>query len=201
MASSPQYPRALTSVGESLVDKESELLARARRGERAAQAKLFHQHRDRVARQLLRMTGDPNAVDDLLQEVFIAVFNALPGFRGDAQLETWMYTIAANKVRNWWDSSRRRRRRESRAGEREQPLPTTPEEELAKQRHRARLYAALGELPHKYREAFAARVIEGMTLKDASKALGVGISTLSYRTRKAEQLLCEALGLPGRKPS
>ena len=47
----------------------------------------------------------------------------------------------------------------------------------------------------------AARVLEGMTLKEASTALGVGISTLSYRTRKAEQLLCEALGIPGRKPS
>ena len=197
MASSPQYPRVLPGIGEPRVDAEAELLTRARRGERAAQAALFHQHRD----QLLRMTGDPNSVDDLLQEVFIAVFNALPGFRGDAQIETWMYTIAANKVRNWWDSSRRRRRRESRAGERAQPLPATPEEELAKQRHRDRLYTALGGLPHKYREAFSARVIEGMTLKDASKALGVGISTLSYRTRKAEQLLCDALGIPGRKPS
>ena len=93
----------------------SGLLAAAQRGDADAQAELFHRHSVRVARQILRMTGDANSVDDLLQEVFIAAFAALPGFRRDAQLETWLYTIAANKVRNWWDARRRREARETHA--------------------------------------------------------------------------------------
>ncbi len=72
----------------------------------------FEAYKDRVARQVFRMTGDASSVDDLVQEVFISAFSAIGRFRGDAQLGTWLYTIAANRVRNWWDSQRRRRRRE-----------------------------------------------------------------------------------------
>jgi RNA polymerase sigma factor (sigma-70 family) len=78
----------------------------------AAQGVLFHRYRERVARQVLRMCGDPAAVDDIVQDVFIAAFAALPRFRGDAQLGTWLYTIATNRVRNYWDAQRRRKRRE-----------------------------------------------------------------------------------------
>ena len=53
----------------------------------------------------------------------------------------------------------------------------------------------LGQLSHKYRETFTLRAIEGLSLQEASGRLGVPVSTISYRTRKAEQLLCDALGL------
>lgn len=171
------------------------VLAAAQRGDRAAQAALFAAHKDDVARQIQRMTGDRSAVDDLVQEVFIAAFSALPGFRRDAKLETWLYRIANNKVRNWWDAKRRRRQREDRvAGSPREPV-TTPEDEADASEHRRRLYAALGELPDKYREAFTARAIDNLSLQEASARLGVPISTVSYRTRKAEERLCVMLGL------
>jgi RNA polymerase sigma-70 factor (ECF subfamily) len=174
---------------------EEAVLAAAQRGDRAAQAALFTAHKDDVARQVQRMTGDQSAVDDLVQEVFIAAFSALPGFRRDAQLDTWLYRITVNKVRNWWDAKRRRRRREDRvAGSPREPLPT-PEDEADATEHRRRLYAALGELPDKYREAFTARAIDNLSLQEASARLGVPISTVSYRTRKAEERLCVLLDL------
>ena len=64
-----------------------------------------------------------------------------------------------------------------------------------------RCKAALGKLPDKLREAFTARAIEGMSLIEASAALGIPISTVSYRTRRAEQLLCAALEIPWRDES
>lgn len=170
----------------------------ARRGDAAAQASLFETHKHRVAHQVLRMTGDPDAVDDLVQEVFIAAFRRLSDFRGDAQLETWLYRITVNKVRNWYDSGRRRKAREVRAA------PTTellagdePHEQVEAIEELRRLYDALGSLPATFREAFIARAIEGLSLDDASAKLGVPVSTVSYRARRAEAMLCEALGLPG----
>jgi RNA polymerase sigma factor (sigma-70 family) len=174
----------------------SGLLAAAQRGDADAQTELFQLHSVRVARQILRMTGDASSVDDLLQEVFIAAFAALPGFRRDAQLETWLYTIAANKVRNWWDARRRRDVRESHATSGAQEAVRTPEDELAAVEHLGVFYRALGDLPDKLREAFSARAIEHLSLQEASSLLGVPISTVSYRTRRAEELLCAALGLP-----
>lgn len=172
------------------------MLAAAQRGDAAAQAELFDRHRQRVARQVLRMTGDVASLDDIVQEVFIAVFTALPGFRRDAQFETWLYTIAANKVRNWWDARRRRTAREQQVAHAHVDAPTTPEESLESQERLARFYDALGQLPDKFREAFTARAIEHLSLQDASAVLGVPISTVSYRTRRAEEMLCESLGLP-----
>ncbi len=177
------------------------LLRAAQTGDHAAQSQIFLRYRDRIARQLLRMVGDPAVVDDLVQEVFIAAFGALPRFRGDAQLGTWLYTIATNRTRNWWDSQRRRRRREDVATAMPAEEPNGPEHDLEAQQQRERFYAALGELPTKLREAFVARAIEGMNLVDASAALGVPISTVSYRTRRAEQLLCAALDIAWREPT
>ena len=171
------------------------MLAAAQRGDPAAQAALFRAHKDDIARQVQRMTGNANAVDDLVQEVFIAAFSALPGFRRDAQLDTWLYRITINKVRNWWDAQRRRDRREQRAATGPMEPVGTPEDEAIASEHRRRLYAALGTLPHKHREAFTARAIENMSLQEASESLGVPVSTVSYRTRKAEQRLCALLGL------
>jgi RNA polymerase sigma-70 factor (ECF subfamily) len=173
------------------------VIERARQGDPAAQRAIFDRHKDRVAAQIQRMTGDPTVVDDLLQDVFIAAFANLRGFRGDSQIRTWLYRIATNKVRNWWDSTRRRRRREHRAGELPIEPVANPQEDLEAREHRERLYQALGELPAKLREAFVARVIEGMSLQDASEAFDVPVSTISYRTRRAEELLCRALGLSG----
>jgi RNA polymerase sigma-70 factor (ECF subfamily) len=164
-------------------------------GEVHAQSRFFREHRDRVASQLLRMTGDPTIVDDLLQEVFLSAFSGLGSFRGDATLETWLYRIALNKARNWWDSRLRRQRREVAGGARLNREVSLPDEDLEVVAHRERLYAALETLPEKLREAFVCRAVEGMSLIDASAALGVPISTVSYRTRRAELLLCRALGI------
>jgi RNA polymerase sigma-70 factor (ECF subfamily) len=183
---------------DSQVEGDSrELLSRARRHDPSALRQLFELHKDRVAAQIQRMTGDPGAVDDLVQEVFIAAFANLASFRGDSQFRTWLYRIATNKVRNWWDSDQRRRRREHRSAEGGEPGSQTPDEDLETREHRERLYGALAKLSSKLREAFVARVIEGMSLQEASEVLGVPISTVSYRTRRAEDLLCAALGIPG----
>jgi RNA polymerase sigma-70 factor (ECF subfamily) len=171
------------------------LLAAAQAGDTAAQTEIFERYRTRVAAQVFRMTGNAGAVDDLVQEVFIAALGGLRAFRGDAQLGTWLYRITTNKVRNWWDASRRRdaRERESLAlgtG------PHAPDESLEVAEERRRFYRALGELSGVLREAFVLRAIEGLSLKDASEQLGVPVSTVSYRARRAEELLCDALGIP-----
>ncbi len=176
----------MTARDDAQPDRVRRLLTAAQRGDPTAQAELFNAFKQPVARQIQRMTGDADVVDDLVQDVFIAAFSALSGFRGEAQLQTWLYTITANKVRNWWESQRRRKARERKALDGPADIVATPEENAEAEEHRRRLYAALGELPDNLREAFTARAIEGRSLQEASEFLGVPISTVSYRTRRAE---------------
>ncbi|MBV1858682.1 MAG: RNA polymerase sigma factor [Nannocystaceae bacterium] len=174
------------------------LLAAVRRGDAAAQAEFFENNKDAVARQVMRMTGDAGWVDDLVQEVFIAAFSRLGSFRGDAAVETWLHRITVNKVRNAWDSRRRRIARESEAVRPEASVHDAPDDGVAAAEQLRRFYIALGILPAKYRDAFVCRAIEELSLEDTSAELGVPVSTVSYRARRAEVLLAEALQLEAR---
>lgn len=176
-------------------DMEEAVLQAAQRGDRSAQALLFTRYRHRVARQILRMTGHNAAVDDLVQEVFIRAFTALPRFRGDSLLGSWLCMIATNMVRNWWDSQRRRQRREDALLGEPADEPENPVEHIEAKEHLGRLRAALDALPDRLRGAFVARTIKGMSLTEASAALGVPVSTVSYHTRRAEKVLRAALGI------
>jgi RNA polymerase sigma-70 factor (ECF subfamily) len=63
-----------------------------------------------VFRTLSRMTGAGPHVEDLAQEVFLRLYRALPEFRGDAALTTYLYRIVVNVAQDEW--KRRRRERE-----------------------------------------------------------------------------------------
>lgn len=62
----------------------------------------MHDHRQMVFRTLVRLTGSNNNVDDLAQDVFLRLFRALPTFRGQALVSTYLYRIAVNVVQDEW---------------------------------------------------------------------------------------------------
>jgi len=68
-------------------------------------------HQAMVFRTLLRLTGSREHVDDLAQDVFLRLYRALPSFRGEALITTYLYRIAVNVAQDEW----KRRRREDRS--------------------------------------------------------------------------------------
>lgn len=71
---------------------------------------LVREHQSMVFRTLSRMTGGGAHVEDLAQEVFLRLYRALPEFRGDSALTTYLYRIVVNVAQDEW--KRRRRDRE-----------------------------------------------------------------------------------------
>ncbi len=71
---------------------------------------LVREHQSMVFRTLSRMTGPGSHVEDLAQEVFLRLYRALPEFRGDSALTTYLYRIVVNVAQDEW--KRRRRDRE-----------------------------------------------------------------------------------------
>lgn len=71
---------------------------------------LVREHQSMVFRTLSRMTGPGSHVEDLAQEVFLRLYRALPDFRGDSTLTTYLYRIVINVAQDEW--KRRRRDRE-----------------------------------------------------------------------------------------
>jgi len=82
------------------VSDEATLVARARGGDRDAFGCLVETHLDRVWTLVWRVLRHHEDTEDVVQEVFLAAWQALPGFRGEARLSTWLQTIAVTRALN-----------------------------------------------------------------------------------------------------
>jgi RNA polymerase sigma-70 factor, ECF subfamily len=62
--------------------------------------KIYDENQPRIRRLLVRLVG-PQEAEDLTQTVFAKAAAALPSFRGDAEISTWLYRIATNVASDW----------------------------------------------------------------------------------------------------
>ena len=85
-------------------EKEQELIARAQGGDRAAFAALVRSHGNEVYTLARSLVGDPHLAADIAQETMIRAWRALPKFRGDAALSTWLHRITVNTA---WTQKKR----------------------------------------------------------------------------------------------
>lgn len=77
---------------------QTQLLARAQRGDEAAVEDLFNAHRGRVYSLCLRMTRDAAEAEDLTQDAFLQMFRRLGTFRGESAFSTWLHRLVVNVV-------------------------------------------------------------------------------------------------------
>jgi RNA polymerase sigma-70 factor (ECF subfamily) len=169
-------------------------------------AALYREHAQRVAGWASRLGGPRRGADleDVVQEVFLRVHRALPGFRGEAEITTWLYRITENVVRA-------RRRKESvrrffgfqqapEAEADELPSPRPTPEGDAVQRQRARmLYEALDRLPDTYRNPFILFEIDGLSGAEVAELTGVKLPTLWVRLSRAREQVMNELNRAKRK--
>jgi len=82
-------------------------IRRAINGDESALRAIWTQHAPRIDALVRRLVGDPDQAADVAQEVWIQIFRALPGYRGDSQFSTWAHRIAVNRTLNALRSLRR----------------------------------------------------------------------------------------------
>ena len=150
---------------------------------------------------LFRLTSNAEDARDLTQDTFLRALRSISGFRGDAELKTWLFRIAINESRNrfrWW----KRRRREvtisldATIGDSGTSYSDTiaessisPEDAALMREREYALKAALLDLAVIYREAIILCDIEGMTYDQTAAALGVGIGTVKSRISRGREEL------------
>lgn len=189
-------------------EAEAELIARCRRGERAAQEELYHRFRRQVAGNLFRILGERGELEDLVQEVFVIAFRGLDRFRGEARLSTWLYRICINVA---FGRLRTRRRRppaiggldlEAAAAQQSSSLvqPQEAPDRATERRDAARaVYRALEQLPAAKRVVVYLHEIEGYDLKEIAYLVNANAVTvrtrLFYARRELYRLLASDAGL------
>ena len=70
---------------------------------------LIERHQDMVFRTLARLTGERDGLEDMAQEVFLRLFRALPHFRGESQISTFLYRIIVNVVNDEFSQRKKAR--------------------------------------------------------------------------------------------
>lgn len=80
---------------------ESQLIRFVAKGNQAAFRMLYLRYGRLIFQYLLRLVHDAEQAEDLLQEVFWAVWKGAPGFRGNSKVKTWIYHIAHNQAVSW----------------------------------------------------------------------------------------------------
>ncbi len=144
-----------------------------------------------LARLAASYTNTSSDRDDLLQEMALAVWKALPGFRGECSQRTFLFRVAHNRAIAYLASSRARFPLAATDAEVSDPAPT-PESGLARAQAAERLRAAIHRLPLVYRQAITL-ALEDMGYAEIAGVLGISESNVGARLSRARQLLRETL--------
>jgi RNA polymerase sigma-70 factor (ECF subfamily) len=167
----------------------SELVPRARAGDRGAFQRLYEDHVGRVYALCLRLTGDPEDAMERTQDTFVRAWRKLDTFRGEAAFSTWLHRLAVNVVLAEHRSSGRRERRTdlaaAEAGPRVQPAPRAG---LA-----VDLERAIAALPPGARAVFVLYDVEGYRHEEIAEMAGIAAGTSKAQLHRARRLLREAL--------
>ena len=141
---------------------------------------------ERLYWHVRRMVGTHEDADDLLQDIFLKIWTALPSFRGEAQLYTWVWRIATNETLNWL------RRERVRAALRFQSIDAELERRILADPYfngtdaQRELFKALARLPEKQRQVFVMRWWDELSYEEISAITGTSVGALkaSYHIAK-----------------
>ncbi|MGD8377665.1 MAG: sigma-70 family RNA polymerase sigma factor, partial [Acidobacteriota bacterium] len=142
--------------------------------------------------------------EDVVQEVFLAAHRALPAYRGESRLSTWLHRIAVNRALNFRERAAEKMRRASQSaddppGAAEEgtvlPFPAlasdgpSPLQELEAKELRRRLADCLKKLPAAWRAALALRDGESLPYEEIARTLEIALGTVRSRLARARLAL------------
>jgi len=168
------------------VSDEGALIAACIRGDGNAQRTLFRREYDRVFRTISRIIGAHRDVDDLLQETFVTVFRALPKFRQEAKLATWIDRIAVRVVFHHLRGKKPKLVSFDSIDDVDDRGNRVDERAHAREGLR-RLYAVLAELTPDARAAYALYAIDGRTIAEVAQLTGTSVIAAKVRIWRARR--------------
>ncbi len=179
---------------------DADLVARAAAGDHDAFGVLVARHQASVFRLALVVTHSREAAEDVLQQAFLAAWQALPRFRGDASLRTWLLTITRHAALRGRGVAAR------------EPIDDVPLEALALQagwghdgpedlairsEAHATLSRALAALDAEDRTVLTLRELEGLSGEDTAALLGVSVPAMKSRLHRARLRLAAEIRQEG----
>lgn len=189
-------------------DLDLDLVERLRGGDTTALETLMDRYASRVYRLAYGITRNEADAEEVVQDVFLTLFQKIHTFEGRAALGSWIYRVATNAA-----LIKRRGKRTEREVPLDSRLPTfladghmageaahlmadwskTPEEELLSQETRAILHHAIDALPDQYRAVLILRDVEGLSNEEVAEVMDDSVAAVKSRVHRARMALREEL--------
>ena len=181
----------------ALPQPDSDVLRRAKRGDEHAFELIVRQYETPLYNYVLRvLCGDRALAEDMCQEVFMRVHQALPGFDGRCQFSTWLFQVAKHRV---VDELRARERRgraplELDAVVAHVQLAVAPTESIDSM---DAVWRAIGNLNLDLKMALLLRDVVGLSYAEIADTLETTLTTVKWRIYKAREDVQLALAREG----
>lgn len=157
---------------------EKQLIKLAQQGDAHAAEQLIKAWYQPVFAYFYKNTGQYHLSKDLTQETFLRMVSALGSYRPWGSFRSWLFTIAANGLKNHWRTLSRRP--EELPLDNDHPQESDPLQQSAQHQD---LETALTRLPPEQREVVILRYYYDFTIREISKATGAGASAVKARLR------------------
>jgi RNA polymerase sigma-70 factor (ECF subfamily) len=159
------------------------IIARILDGDREAYAILVERHTDRLMRYAVHMLGERADAEEAVQDTFVRGYRSLARCTDRTRFASWLFRILVNRCRTA-AARRMRRHRTAQMGAWEQGAPVArPEDEDGAWREE--IARALALLSADQREAFLLKYVEDLSYEEMSVLLGVRVSALKMRVKRA----------------
>ncbi|MCI9647946.1 RNA polymerase sigma factor [Oscillibacter sp.] len=191
--------------------QERQWVESARQGDQEAFERLVRAYEKRVFALTLRMCGNAEDAAEAAQEAFLAVWQGLKFFRGEASFSTWLYRLASNAC---VDLLRREGRHRAAAGPSlndeeldlaaADPAPT-PQEAAERAELRQQIEAGLQQLSLEYRQVLVLREMHQLSYEEIGQTLNLDPGTVKSRIsrgrKRLRKILLENGNFSARPPS
>lgn len=168
---------------------DMELIKASCNGDGAAFRRLVEKYEGIVAATAIGMLGHNRLAEDVGQETFIRFYKALPRFRGDSTVATYLTRIAINLCLNEIKRNKRRDRFFLNTDDYENYDLADPGQRDANDDNSALIMQAIRDLPPKYRAVVVLRLLDGYSSQETADILELPLGTMLSRLSRAQQKL------------
>jgi RNA polymerase sigma factor (sigma-70 family) len=168
--------------------RDGVLIKRILAGDRAAGEQLVREHYTSIYRLLQHLVGGGDHALDLTQQTFVKAWRALPEFRGEASLTTWLHRIAYFEYAQWLRGRREHLDLEAAA--------ELPDRHCERDLEAVLVRSALSQLSREHRETLVLHYVQGLTVPQIAVVMEVPEGTVKSRLHHGRRRLLVVMAEP-----
>jgi RNA polymerase sigma-70 factor, ECF subfamily len=179
----------------ALEQPDPDVLRRAQRGDERAFALILRAYETPIFNYVYRIVGDRALAEDLTQDVFVRVFQALPRFSLRCKFTTWLFQVTKNRVLD--ELRARERRPHAVIAIEDAPRLEIVDPPVERLETVEALWRAVRDLNPDLKMALLLRDIAGMPYNEIADSLEITLATVKWRIFKAREEVQQALAREG----